>query len=41
MKSCMTLFKAIQTESEIFSQVINKYYSGSECSRTISQIKLL
>ena len=41
MKSCMTLFKAIQTDSEIFSQVINKYYSGIECSRTISQIKLL
>jgi len=41
MKSCMTLFKAIQTESDIFSQVINKFYSGSECSITISQIKLL
>lgn len=41
MKSCMTLFKTIQNESEIFAQVINKYYSGSECSRTISQIKLL
>lgn len=41
MKSCMTLFNVIQTESEVFSQVINKYYSGSECSRTISQIKLL
>ena len=40
MKSCMTLFNSIQTESEIFSQVINKYYSGSECSITISQIKL-
>ena len=41
MKSCMTLFKTIQTESEVFSEVINKYYSGSQCSRTISQIKLL
>jgi uncharacterized protein (DUF1810 family) len=41
MKSCMTLFNSIQTESEVFSQVINKYYSGLECSRTISQIKLL
>jgi uncharacterized protein (DUF1810 family) len=41
MKSCMTLFKTIQTESEVFSQLINKYYSGSECSRTISQTKLL
>ena len=41
MKSCMTLFKTIQTESEVFSEVINKYYSGSQCSRTISKIKLL
>ena len=41
MKSCMTLFKNIKTESEVFSEVINKYYSGSQCSRTISQIKLL
>ena len=41
MKSCMTLFKIIQVESEVFSEVINKYYSGSQCSRTISQIKLL
>ncbi len=41
MKSCMTPFKTIQTESEVFSEVINKCYSGSQCSRTISQIKLL
>jgi uncharacterized protein (DUF1810 family) len=40
MKSCMTLFNSIQAESEVFSKVINKYYLGSECSRTISQIKL-
>lgn len=41
MKSCMTLFNYIQSESKVFSQVINKYYSGLECSRTISQLKLL
>ena len=41
MKSCMTLFDAVQTKSNVFSQVINKYYSGTECSRTISQIKTL
>jgi uncharacterized protein (DUF1810 family) len=39
MKSCMTLFDAIQTETDVFSRVINKYFSGSKCSRTISQIK--
>ena len=40
MKSCMTLFNSIQDGSEVFSKVINKYYLGSECPRTISQIKL-
>ena len=40
MKSCMTLFNSIQAGSEVFSKVINKYYLGSECPRTISQIKL-
>lgn len=41
MKSCMTLFNSIQTESQVFSEVINKYYLGSECTKTISQIKLI
>ena len=41
MKSCMTLFNSIQSGSEVFFKVINKYYLGSECPRTISQIKLL
>ena len=40
MKSCMTLFNSIQAGSEVFSKVVNKYYLGSECPRTISQIKL-
>ena len=40
MKSCMTLFSSIQAESIVFSEVINKYYSGSKCQRTISQIGL-
>ena len=40
MKSCMTLFNSIQAESEVFSKVINKYYLGLECPKTISQIKL-
>lgn len=41
MKSCMTLFDSIQTESQVFSEVINKYYLESKCSKTISQIKLM
>ena len=41
MKSCMTLFNSIQTESQVFSEVISKYYLGFECTKTISQIKLI
>ena len=40
MKSCMALFSLLQTESVVFSEVINKYYSGSKCQRTISQVGL-
>ena len=40
MKSCMTLFDSIQAKSDIFSKVINKYYSGSKCDRTITQLEL-
>jgi uncharacterized protein (DUF1810 family) len=39
MNSCMTLFNSIQTESEIFSNVLNKYYSNSYCKKTISQLQ--
>jgi uncharacterized protein (DUF1810 family) len=39
MNSCMTLFYSIQTESEIFSNVLNKYYSNSYCKKTISQLQ--
>ncbi len=38
MKSCMTLFNLIQTESDIFSKVLHKYYSNAECIKTISQL---
>jgi len=40
MKSCMTLFDSIQAKLDIFSKVINKYYSGSKCDRTITQLEL-
>ena len=39
MNSCMTLFNSIQTESDIFSKVLYKYFSNSKCTKTISQIK--
>jgi len=40
MKSCMTLFDSIQAKLDIFSKVINKYYAGSKCDKTISQLEL-
>ena len=40
MKSCMTLFDSIQAKLDIFSKVINKYYAGSKCDKTISQLAL-
>lgn len=38
MNSCMTLFNSIQTESDIFSKVLEKFYSNSQCTKTISQL---
>lgn len=38
MNSCMTLFNLIQTESDIFSKVLHKYYLNSMCQLTISKI---
>ena len=38
MNSCMTLFNSIQTETDIFSKVLHKYYSNSQCAKTISHL---
>lgn len=40
MKSCMTLFDAIQSETEVFARVLEKYYSNSKCHYTLSQIEV-
>jgi uncharacterized protein (DUF1810 family) len=40
LKSCMTLFHLVQGEKDIFFKVLNKYYGGSYCFRTQSQIEL-
>ena len=40
MNSCITLFNAIQTESDIFYKVLTKYYSNSQCTKTISQLEV-
>lgn len=39
MKSCMTLFNAIQAETDIFSCVLDKYYFGLKCEKTILLIE--
>jgi uncharacterized protein (DUF1810 family) len=40
MKSCMTLFHLIQHKSDVFYNVLSKYYSNEKCSHTISQVDL-
>lgn len=40
LNSCMTLFDSIQTDTDIFSKVLDKYYSNLKCTKTISQIEL-
>ena len=35
MKSCMTLFNKIQTEAVVFSEVLDKYFGGLKCNRTV------
>jgi uncharacterized protein (DUF1810 family) len=40
MKSCMTLFDAIQTETDVFSTVLQKYYSSKKCDKTILMLNI-
>ena len=35
MKSCMTLFNEIQEDTNLFSDVLSKYFEGSRCAKTI------
>ena len=35
MKSCMTLFNEIQEDTNLFSDVLAKYFEGSRCAKTI------
>ena len=39
IKSSMTLFDAIQTETALFDSVLEKYFEGNRCRRTISALK--
>lgn len=38
MKSCMTLFNAVQSETALFAQVLTKYYLGDKCLTTMAQL---
>ena len=35
MKSCMTLFDAIQSENRLFHAVLQEFYDGAKCERTL------
>ncbi|MCL7765036.1 DUF1810 domain-containing protein [Polaribacter sp. Z014] len=39
LKSSMTLFAAIQSENDFFNLVLEKYFEGNRCRRTLSNIK--
>ena len=39
IKSSMTLFDIIQSESDLFSSVLEKYFEGNRCSRTIRTLE--
>jgi uncharacterized protein (DUF1810 family) len=39
MKSSMTLFDAVQTGNSLFDFVLEKYFEGNRCNRTISKLK--
>lgn len=39
IKSSMTLFDAIQSENELFNSVLEKYFKGKRCKRTLSNLK--
>ncbi len=41
LQSCMTLFDLVQTNRPIFSDVLNKYYAGNRCAKTMFYIEKL
>lgn len=40
LKSCMTLFSCISEDGSIFHKVLEKYFDGRQCKRTLSIIDL-
>jgi uncharacterized protein (DUF1810 family) len=39
IKSSMTLFDCVQSETDIFASVLEKYFDGNRCSYTIGTLK--
>lgn len=39
MKSCMTLFAHCQNKSHLFQEVLDVFYDGEQCSRTLQFLK--
>ena len=39
LKSSMTLFDSIQTETNLFDSVLEKYFNGNRCSLTLTNLK--
>lgn len=39
MKSCMTLFAHCQKKSHVFQEVLDVFYDGEQCSRTLEFLK--
>ena len=39
IKSSMTLFSAVQNECNFFDSVLEKYFEGNRCRRTLSTLK--
>lgn len=40
MRSSMTLFSRIQSETDLFEEVLDKYFNGKPCGRTLSALKM-
>ena len=39
IQSSMTLFDAIQSENDLFDSILEKYFEGNRCRRTLSTLK--
>ena len=36
LKSCMSLFTMVQSETDIFQKILDQYFEGKTCNKTIS-----